>query len=427
MAAAKPDGYHARRSPSGAHRYMACAGAPTLGAQYPDVSSVYADEGTAAHMLGTMCLQGHVGPSDFINETIAVGERKFTVDKGMVEAVRVYVDYVRERMKGGSKTLLLEQDVPIGHMTGEDGATGKADAIIIDAEHRAIEVIDYKHGAGVKVSPVSNPQTLKYAAGAVYDHGIATDFEVIHSTIVQPRAGDGEPERFTVTIADLEAFVEEVKAAAGVSREADETFPGLDSPEMARWAATYLTPGEKQCRFCSARGPRCPAMTALVVEATSGEVATADDFADFVPDLVETGTVGPNYIAVAMAKVGLVEDWCKAVRAEAERMLTSGKDVPGWKLVEGKLGNRAWSSEAAAEAKLKGARLKLDEMYDRKLISPTTAEKLLKKDKPRVWAAVQECITRAPGKPSVAPASDPRPAISLVATADDFVGLATAE
>lgn len=426
--AQKPDGYHARRSPSGAHRYMACAGAPTMEAQYPDVSSVYADEGTAAHTLGTMCLMGHVGPSDFLGEVIRVGERKFTVDKGMVEAVRVYVDYVRERMKGGNKTLLLEQDVPIGHMTGEEGATGKADAIIIDAEHRAIEVVDYKHGAGVKVSPVNNPQTLKYAAGAVYDHGIATDFEVIHSTIVQPRAGDGEPERFTVTITDLEAFVEEVKVAAGVSREADETFPGLDSPEMARWAATYLTPGEKQCRFCSARGPRCPAMTALVVEATSGEVATSEDFAEFVPDLVETGTVGPNYIAVAMAKVGLVEDWCKAVRAEAERMLTSGKDVPGWKLVEGKLGNRAWVDEGAAEARLKAARLKLDEMYDHKLISPTTAEKRLKKDKPKVWAdLVKDHIRRAPGKPSVAPASDPRPAISLVATADDFAGLATAE
>ena len=100
--------------------------------------------------------------------------------------------------------------------------------------------------------------------------------------------------------------------------------------------------------------------------------------------------------------------------------LILGTEVPGFKLVEGKQGNRAWVDQAKAEAALKALRLKADDMYDKKLISPTTAEKLLKTD-PKKWAKLQELITRASGKPSVAPSSDKRPELAVhTATARDF-------
>ena len=61
---------------------------------------------------------------------------------------------------------------------------------------------------------------------------------------------------------------------------------------------------------------------------------------------------------------------------------------------------------------MKIMRLKKNEMYDQKLISPTTAEKLLKKKKPTEWASLQEVISRADGKPpSVAPVTDKRTAL----------------
>lgn len=423
----KHDNYHARLSPSRAHRYMPCSGSVVLEEGVADTSSFFADEGTAAHTLGEMCLRGTVDPDDFLGEHIAVKDAKFEVTKEMCAAVQVYVDYVRERAQG--KVLLLEQDVPIGHLTGEKGATGRVDALIIDTAAREIEVIDYKHGAGVPVSPVENEQGAKYGLGAIFEHGVVIEFETVHITIVQPRCGDGNPSRWTVPQGWLEGFAADVKKAAIAVGMAVEHFPGHDAPEdkLKVWAQQFLLPGEKQCRFCKARGPRCIAMTNAVVEVTSGEAATAADFAQFVPDVIEKDTVGPNYLATAMAKVGLVEDWCKAVRAEAERLLFAGKDVPGWKLVEGKLGNRAWASETAAEAKLKAQRLKQDEMYEKKLISPTTAEKLLKKTQPAKWAALQSLISRAPGKPSVAPASDPRPALSVVATGEDFAQFVNAD
>jgi hypothetical protein len=57
-------------------------------------------------------------------------------------------------------------------------------------------------------------------------------------------------------------------------------------------------------------------------------------------------------------------------------------------------------------------------MYDFSLISPTKAEKLLT---PVRWEKAQSLISRSAGKPSVAPVTDRRPAISGgAATADEF-------
>lgn len=54
-----------------------------------------------------------------------------------------------------------------------------------------------------------------------------------------------------------------------------------------------------------------------------------------------------------------------------------------------------------------------------KLISPTRAEKLIKKASPRRWPKVEPLITRPDGKPVVAPQSAPRPALNMC-TENDF-------
>jgi len=64
-------------------------------------------------------------------------------------------------------------------------------------------------------------------------------------------------------------------------------------------------------------------------------------------------------------------------------------------------------------------RLKKEEMYDFRLISPAQAEKLLKKENPRRWTKVEALIPRVDGKPTVVPASDSRPTLN-VSPANDF-------
>ena len=416
--------YHAKLSPSGASRWMACPGSIVLEADYPDTGSAYADEGTAAHTLAAMVLVSTgINADDFLGEHIHVGDRKFEVTKDMARYVQSYVSFVRERAQG--KLLYVEQRVPIGHLTGEADATGTADAIIVDAAARSITVIDLKYGMGVVVEAENNEQAQMYALGAMEELSLVADFDTATMVIHQPRIRP-EPSEWTVDAAVLTTFAERVAAAADGVSAAAAWHKQPERLASGDWAEAYLAPGEKQCKFCRAK-PTCPALLAEVAMAVGTEApATAEDFAEMVVETINE-TTGDNWLPVAMSKVDLVEQWCKAVRAETERRLLLGQPVDGYKLVEGRAGPRKWADASAAEELLKSFRLKSDEMYDKVLISPTTAEKVLK-ETPRRWEKAKVLISRSSGKPSVAPATDKRPAISVTATAEDFAALAaTAE
>jgi hypothetical protein len=97
----------------------------------------------------------------------------------------------------------------------------------------------------------------------------------------------------------------------------------------------------------------------------------------------------------------------------AMNTLIDGGEVPGFKLVAGREGIRKWKNAEEAETAMRRMKLKLDTMFEKKLISPTTAEKLAKKGAigPRQWSELQDLITRAEAKPAIVPESDKRPAL----------------
>jgi hypothetical protein len=407
---------HARLSPSGAHRWMACPGSVVLEADFPDEGSSYAREGSAAHELAAIVLEGdHPSAAAFVGKQVEFEDGgdvvRWPVDKDMADYADQYVAFVRELAEGG--TILVERKVPIGHMTGEHGATGTADVVAMHAAARRITVVDLKYGMGVRVEAEGNKQARMYAAGALAEYGIACDFETVEWVIHQPRLG--HISRAECSIEELRAFEGEVRAAAyAVEDAAATTEEGAD-------LAPFLNPGEDQCRFCKAKAT-CPALRAEVAELVGGSsAATIDDFAALTPEPVDMQT-GDNYLPIAMAKVGMVEDWCKAVRAEVERRLLAGQTVDGFKLVEGKRGPRKWIDEGVAERTLKGMKLKQAEMYKMDLISPTQAEKILKSN-PQRWAKVEGLITQSQGKPSVAFAADKRAALPVQSVEDDFADL----
>jgi hypothetical protein len=275
---------------------------------------------------------------------------------------------------------------------------------------------------GVKVDAGENPQLMMYALGALNDFEVLTDFSEVMMVIHQPRLNFVS--EYSIPVAHLRAFGENVRQAAKTVRAAAD-FKG-DVPE-GEWQQTYLEPGEKQCRFCRDKAV-CPALRDDVMLNVGGTVvspATAEEFAQFVPLEVDM-QVGDNYLPIAMAKVGLVEDWCKAVRAETERRLLAGQKVDGWKLVEGRRGNRAWTDESQVEATMKSFRLRQDEMYEMKLLTPTKAEKLLK-DTPKRWAKLEALLTRGEGKPSVAPVTDRRPEVVVTPVSEGFGDLVETE
>lgn len=420
--------------------------------------SKYADEGTIAHQLAAMCLTEGTDAAAYIGRLIeaedyehaklspsgakkwmacpgshalesteAFVERCFSMEvtEAMAEYTQVYIDAVRARVEeyklvGAVEVILLvEQRLPIAHITGEAGATGTGDAVIIAvwADGTAlVDVGDLKTGMGVVVDAFENPQLQIYGLGAIEEYGLLYEITKARLTIYQPRI-NREPSDWELTTEELLAFGEHAKKRAATARIAKEFMANW----VERGSYEYLTPGD-HCRtsFCKARAT-CPKLAAFVEEGVGAdfEVLASPDCpkaADAVAIMVNRT---PDKLPIAMQAVDLIEDWCKAVRAEVERRLLAGQPVPGYKLVQGKRGARAWGNADEVEATFKSMRLKQEEMYDFKLISPTTAEKLLK-DSPKRWNRITPLITQSDGKPSVAPESDKRPALVITPTEDDF-------
>jgi hypothetical protein len=419
---------HAQLSPSSASRWMPCPGSVALSQDVPNTSSDFADEGTAAHELGAKCLLDGSSTHDCLEVVIPVNGKEFVVDADMADYVGGYVQRVRDLVESLGGELLVEQRLDISAITGEEGASGTSDAVILLDEE--IIIVDLKYGQGVQVYAEKNEQLRIYALAALQAYDICGTAKRVRVVIDQPRKRHYSEE--VISVADLLRFGEEVAVAAKRVEAAIAYFG-----EWGEIHDKYLTPGEKQCQFCPAkRHPKfgvCPKLRDEVIDTVfAQEAATVAEFeaistGSTLDEMKELSAAGKyemagDWLGLSMDKVDLVEQWCKAVRAEAESRLFAGQDVRGYKLVEGRRGSRAWANPDEAEAMLKTMRLKTEQMYDFKLISPTTAEKLSKAGDigPRQWPKLKEMIHQPDGKPSVAPVSDKRQALVIQATADDF-------
>lgn len=427
---------HSYWSASKFESLMLCPGKIVLEDGAPDNTNAYAAEGTAAHQVLTWALQEERPAAAYIGRMVhlnaagkpcepAVAEYTFEVDDDMAEHVQVCVDYVND-LRGDDGVVFA--DIRVNYSTyldvAEDTAWGTADVII--ARGAELIVVDFKYGRGVEVDAEGNPQMSLYGLGALQAYqGLVADFERVRLAISQPRIKRA-PSEWDCSVEELEAW------GRSTARSAVNTCQTAIMYERGQvWEETFLRPAEKACKFCKAKAT-CPALrdeVATTVSTLGATPASPDEFAELEMATTEALTHADEaWLSAALGKVDLIEDWCKAVRAETERRLLAGDQVPGWKLVAGKKGNRAWSKPADVEALFKSMRLKESEMYDFKLISPATAEKLAKAKVigPRQWPKVQEMITQSEGKAHVAPVSDSRPALVVTPVVDDFTDV-TAE
>lgn len=407
------DKEHAELGPSSWDRWSNCPGSVAL-SRGRNSTSKYAAQGSVAHEVADRVLKGDVISADALLGQVFQHEGfDIEVDDEMVEAVNEYVRFVHEEV--GDGILLTEQQVPIGHLTGETGATGTADVIIID--DKRMKVIDLKYGKGVRVNATDNGQGRMYALGALHKFAaVYEDLEEVEIIIVHPRLEDGIT-REVLSIGELEEFKDEVEIAAGHVAMAGD----ISESDMLD---QYLRPGEKQCKFCPAAGI-CPALKAELSNALVPlSQCSAEDFADLtMPKQASSVAVTPDVsnekLAEFMRAVPLIETAITAVRAEVERRLFEGQQVPGFYLGVGRKGNRKWDADVDIEAELK-KRLG-SQAYEKKLIGVPTAEKLFKQ-KPKTWAKIKNLIVQADGKPSVCAEGDKNEPYVPV-TADDFADL----
>ena len=456
---------HHRYGPSKAKATLLCPGKAAMEQGLPNVSNKFSEEGSATHYLGSVCLKGGHNPDKFKDNKIHCLQKadghslemfdkelsEFTgkkplsdfgltlkstweVDDEMIKNVTIYVKEVRRVAEKGD--LFVEQRLPLSEAYGLEGAFGTGDAVVIDPEGFWIVCIDYKNGRD-PVSPIDNAQTMSYTAGAfeafspLYP-GLTTDKHSVTciQTIVQPKV-DERPSSWVCAKEDIEKFSEEMRQAIALSEEAITFFktPNLQFENFDEWAKQYLNPSEEGCKWCMA-GAHCPARAAQSMDMILGEPSTAgmDDLDAVVAVQAATDritTLGMDTLARYFAAIPEIEKWIKAIEGRMLAELSNGVTHPDWKLVQGRQGNRQWSSETEAEEALKAMRLKVDEMYDKRLKNPTTMEKVLSKRK-RLWAKLEPMVTRSPGAISVAHVSDKRPAVVVSIAHDDMPDLTDA-
>ena len=414
-------------SPSKAEGWFACAGRAVLEAGFPDKGSEYSDDGTARHDICAKSLLS----GEHVHRYVGLqAENGVTYQADWVDEDQDYVDVVRALAEGGE--LFVEQKLDFRRFidcTDPNEGFGTGDAVVLkpigDGTHELV-VIDRKTGY-VEVEVERNKQLMLYALGAYDEHSLVYDISHVRLIIHQRRATEWD-----CTVAELLEFAKEARSRAITVVNAVQMHGKVD---QAEWERTFLNqrPSEDACRYCKAMAT-CPSMQSFVQQTVGADF---EQLTTFNREMTEAwaekspAATTPVDLSQQMAACGAIEDWIKAVRAEVERRLLAGPDVPGFKLVLGKAGARTWRDAEAAEAELKKMRLKVEDMYDLKVISPTSAEKLTKAPegvKPRLgkrqWAKLQDHITRSDPKPSVAPESDKRDRYVPPNPADDFTPVA---
>lgn len=430
---------HAVLGMSGADRWVLCPGSVKMESYYPNTSSKYADWGTAAHELADICLKSGEDAEDHLNRTFFVGGNPYQVDMEMADCVNTYIGYVHQYIDVDAGDILMtEEIVPIDHITGEEDAEGTSDVIGITRGGKRMVVIDLKTGQGVKVDAFTpnddgfrpavydpktctpNRQMTGYAGGALRKYAAIYDgIEEVEIVIIQPRIH--WVDSIIMTMEDFQSRVDALSVAAGIATIDD--------------GHTRIA-GEKQCKFC--RFKTCPEKAALALEPiTKSKASPASVFAEL--DNIEEPAVNGRpedgeAVAKALRAFPIIKMWMDGIIEERDRRMAEGLGVPGFKYVLGDLGDRKWVDEdAALKALTVRGRLKVAEATKSKVISPTQAEKLLKK-RPEIWGKIVQTevegkllITRAERKPIIVPADDPREEYQIASSADVFENLSTDE
>lgn len=413
---------HSFYSPSKAHMWGECFGAMRyLENQTEGSSSTYADDGTASHTLAAWALawgRNCVHYREAVSPVITVNGKEYAVDDERCDFVQTYVDEIERRALGYRK--FIEFRVDLSHILGE-GQGGTADAVIF--HDGLLEVHDLKYGTGEKVyaSYPSKYDPEKREANpqlGLYAEGVRADMELmgysvgkIKLVIHQPRLGHIDEHEMHAS--DLEALTARLKNAVDLNERAQ-----LEAVDSEKHQA-LLFPADKTCRWCRAKH-RCLKLAAFVASNVRADFETIEA----TPPQVPTGTVD---LSVAMQAVPLVEQWCKAVKAEVYKQVSAGANVMGpdgkpMKFVEGSDGKRQWENEAVAEQALLGV-LPPEQVYrPREIITAPAAAKILDKRKTKqTWADVfAPLIKRAKGQPQLALGSDPRPPFTGAAGSDEF-------
>ncbi len=409
---------HALLSPSGAKKWLSCAASLACEKDIPNTSGKAAVTGTACHTIAEMHL------NQYIKGTALPLEREvgaYVLDEGkgqikalispmkgavlitadMIEQVRKYTDYCKAIIDVATYAK-LEMRVNLTEVLhpGYEGVEtfGTADIVAVQElantdEHMLI-IGDLKTGRH-RVEAKENKQLMLYALGVYRRLKRRYNITVVRLVIFQPYAGGAS--EWDISVEGLELFAKFAQKRALLALDA--YFRGKKNLK-----ASDFKPSVDGCQWCRF-SEQCAARTKTVNSVLAEELE--DDFA------LELTT---EQLVVEYEKLPLLRQHIDKVEKAMTAALHSGKKVPGYKLVEGRPGNRAWKDKQALMDTLSRFELGVEMLHKEVLMSPTEAEKQHKGSE--LWAALEKHVTRNHGTPCVATADDKRPEWNQVSEDD---------
>lgn len=377
---------HAILSPSGASRWLACTPSARLEERFPYRVGTAADEGTLAHSLCELILKKNlklVNRTTYAKELAKIQSHNL-YEHVMFEYCENYAVFVQEQLSEAKKhtsdaLLFLEQKLDLTDFIPEGFGTG--DAVII--ANGVMEIIDFKYGKGVPVFAPENKQMMLYGLGALKGYDFIYDIHTVRMTIFQPRIDNVST--WEIEAAELMAWAE-----TDLKVKAKQAFDGEGEYQ----------PGS-HCMFCKAKAV-CKANADYHLEAAKY-------------DFKQSPLLTDDEVSDILNRADAFKKWLTAVEDHAlNEAINSNKNWPGYKLVEGR-SNRTYSDPVAVANKLLKEGYSEDVIYNKSILGITAMEKEL--GKAEFAEKLSDLIIKPPGKPTLVPATDKRPAWNSTETA----------
>lgn len=369
---------HSILSPSSSHRWLNCTPSARMEQKFDDRETEAAKEGTAAHALCEHKLK------KALHRRSKRPASEYSTDE-MEECSDAYRDFVMECYEEEKKTckdpaVMIEQHLDFSEYV-PDGY-GTADCVIISDDR--LHIVDFKYGIGVLVEAEDNPQMKLYALGALALYDALYDIREVSMTIFQPRRENVST--WTIPVRELKAWAEEeLKPKAQLAYNGEGEYHAGEWCTFCRAAVRCRARAEEKLRLAQMEFRMPPLLTDAEIE----------EILAVLPDLTK---------------------WANEITAYAtEAAVNHGKEWNGFKVVEGRSNRKYTDEEAVARAAVDAG---YTDIYRKTLITLTEMQKLMgKKDFDRILGGL---ICKPPGKPTLVPVTDKRPAIRVTNAINEF-------
>ena len=402
---------HAILSASSSKQWLNCPPSARLQEQFPNESSVYAEEGTFMHEVCEYKVR-----HGYLHDRMEKPQSEEFYTEEVEQVTDVYAEFVisviEDMKRSGCEPLVLVEE-KLDYSNIAPGGFGTGDMVILGKTEDGkgiAHIIDFKGGKGVFVDANHNTQMMLYALGALNAYGYIWDIQLIRMSIVQPRLENIGT--YEMTADELIAWGESIRETAKMA------FEGKGEQKAGDW-----------CRFCRAK-PVCKACKEealslcreefldLDAGAFTEEARASPEEDDMtapyqpdtsIPTFKQPGLIPISELAEVPPTLNRVSSWIESVFAYiSSEAISHGVPIPGYKVVEGRSKRVFTDTKAVVDTAIQNG---YTDLYKQQLITLTEFEKMM--GKKRFAELLGDYVAKPPGKLTLVPENDPRPPVDL--------------